>query len=163
MKSKYGFSLIELVLVMAIIGMLSTVVTFSLDVLHNPSNSDSFLEQNFNMISKLSLTKRKPIGWYASNSKQELYQLNSRGEKKIKLDSSEIDLYWEKYQDYNIQIKNFSGDIVVLDERLYQDPLIVFYPTGHISEAIINLKLDLFEISYLVNHNGIQVFNDGSK
>jgi len=153
-KSK-GFSLIELVMVLAIMGIMTTIVTLSISILDKGADSIVAIDKNVALISEMSVLSGQVIGWYASETHQELFYLDNKGQKINQVESKRLDSFWGAYSDYFIEVETFSGDVVRLNKFVTMYPLVVFYPTGANSGANIYFKSDVNEMSYRINQNGV--------
>ena len=155
MSKNKGFSLIELVMVLAIMGIMTTIVSLSISILDKGSDSISAINKNVAFISEMSVLSGKVIGWYASETEQELFYLDNKGQKISQVEAKRLDSFWSTYSDYFIEVEMFSGSVIRLNEFITTSPLVVFYPTGANSGANIYFKSDVHEMSYRINQNGV--------
>ena len=149
-----GFSLIEMVMVLAIVGLMTTIASLSISILNNDFDADSALDQYFSSISERSVLSGNLIGWFASERDVALFYLNKSGEKFKFVDLDTSKKTWSHYSKFRKSVEMTNGDVIFLEHSLSDIPLIVFYPSGFNSGAHLIFKDDSKELRYRLDQQG---------
>jgi prepilin-type N-terminal cleavage/methylation domain-containing protein len=86
-KSSKGFTLLELLVVLLIIGIASSVILVNTSSINNIIKGETSVEKNFQLISEESILSSKILGWFPGKSSQKIYILDSSGNKTTEFNS----------------------------------------------------------------------------
>lgn len=151
-KSIKGFTLIEILVVIIIIGITSTFLLIKIGLVDSVSNKKNSFKNLFNYLSEESIITGNILGWYANNNTDSIflldYELNQL--KELKYDKSP----WNKLISQTKTFKSFDGSLVNLKDTKIEKPLIIFYPSGENSGGILNIYNPNSILEITVNNNG---------
>ncbi|MDB4661290.1 type II secretion system protein [Gammaproteobacteria bacterium] len=152
-NSKKGFTLIEILVVLVLIGITSSLIFLNLNSVVSVNKNQSTFIKSFSYLSEESIVSGNIIGWHANNDRQFFYFLNS-----VNNDVNEIknpySKNWQNLNDYKKTFKSFDG--TEFDFEFYDDnkPLLIFYPSGESSGGFINIFFDEYIQKIEINTNG---------
>ena len=152
-NSKKGFTLIEILVVLVLIGITSSLIFLNLNSVVPVNKNQSTFIKSFSYLSEESIVSGNIIGWHANNDRQFFYFLNS-----VNNDVNEIknpySKNWQNLNDYKKTFKSFDG--TEFDFEFYDDnkPLLIFYPSGESSGGFINIFFDEYIQKIEINTNG---------
>ena len=81
---KKGFTLIEVLVSIIIIGLVSSIVFINFSVVESFEKNTTSLKEKFNYLSEESMLSGSMIGWYADNKNSKAFYLSNSGEKILK-------------------------------------------------------------------------------
>ena len=134
-KSIKGFTLIEILVVIIIIGITSTFLLINIGLVDSVSNKKNSFKNLFNYLSEESIITGNVLGWYANNNTDSIflldYELNQL--KELKYDKSP----WNKLISQTKTFKSFDGSLVNLKDDKNRKTTYYFLPIrrkfrGHI-------------------------------
>jgi prepilin-type N-terminal cleavage/methylation domain-containing protein len=76
-NSKKGFTLIEILVVLVLIGITSSLIFLNLNSVVSVNKNQSTFIKSFSYLSEESIVSGNIIGWHANNDRQFFYFLNS--------------------------------------------------------------------------------------
>ena len=151
-KKIRGFTLIEILVVLLIIGIASSLLVINAGLSDSVSTNKKSFENTFNHLTEESIITGNPIGWYANNEADLIYILD------YDLDQiDELQNYkspWDKFINNNKSFKFFDGSIIDLESNMQQVPLLIFYPSGENSGGTLSIYHSSFILETTINTNG---------
>lgn len=152
-NSKKGFTLIEILVVLVLIGITSSLIFLNLNSVVSVNKNQSTFTKSFSYLSEESIVSGNIIGWHANNDRQFFYFLNSNNNEVNEI-KNPYSKNWQNLNDYKKTFKSFDG--TEFDFEFYDDnkPLIIFYPSGESSGGFINIFFDEYIQKIEINTNG---------
>ena len=152
-NSKKGFTLIEILVVLVLIGITSSLIFLNLNSVVSVNKNQSTFIKSFSYLSEESIVSGNIIGWHANNDRQFFYFLNSNNNKVNEI-KNPYSKNWQNLNDYKKTFKSFDG--TEFDFEFYDDnkPLLIFYPSGESSGGFINIFFDEYIQKIEINTNG---------
>lgn len=152
-NSKKGFTLIEILVVLVLIGITSSLIFLNLNSVVSVNKNQSTFIKTFSYLSEESIVSGNIIGWHANNDRQFFYFLESNNNKVNEI-KNPYSKNWQNLNDYKKTFKSFDG--TEFDFEFYDDnkPLLIFYPSGESSGGFINIFFDEYIQKIEINTNG---------
>ena len=151
LNKKPGFSLIELLIVIVIIGLMSSILLLNTNIV-NITNSPKTLEEKFSEISQESIIRGKVLGWYANTDKQAVYEITN-DETFVK--SKPIYTYsWNEFIEFEKEIETSDGLKFKLSNDDLELPYILFYPSGETTGAKFTFHNNNQKYKFILTHGG---------
>lgn len=152
-NSKKGFTLIEILVVLVLIGITSSLIFLNLNSVVSVNKNQSTFIKSFSYLSEESIVSGNIIGWHANNDRQFFYFLESNNNKVNEI-KNPYSNNWQNLNDYKRTFKSFDGS--EFDFEFYDDnkPLLIFYPSGESSGGFINIFFDEYIQKIEINTNG---------
>lgn len=152
-NSKKGFTLIEILVVLVLIGITSSLIFLNLNSVVSVNKNQSTFTKSFSYLSEESIVSGNIIGWHANNDMQFFYFLNSNNNEVNEI-KNPYSKNWQNLNDYKKTFKSFDG--TEFDFEFYDDnkPLLIFYPSGESSGGFINIFFDEYIQKIEINTNG---------
>lgn len=152
-NSKKGFTLIEILVVLVLIGITSSLIFLNLNSVVSVNKNQSTFTKSFSYLSEESIVSGNIIGWHANNDMQFFYFLNSNNNEVNEI-KNPYSKNWHNLNDYKKTFKSFDG--TEFDFEFYDDnkPLLIFYPSGESSGGFINIFFDEYIQKIEINTNG---------
>ena len=152
-NSKKGFTLIEILVVLVLIGITSSLIFLNLNSVVSVNKNQSTFIKSFSYLSEESIVSGYIIGWHANNNRQFFYFLNSNNNEVNEI-KNPYSKNWQNLNDYKKTFKSFDG--TEFDFEFYDDnkPLLIFYPSGESSGGFINIFFDEYIQKIEINTNG---------
>ena len=150
---KRGFTLIEILVVLVVIGIASSLIFLNFSSVTSISKNQSTFAKFFHYLSEESIITGDVVGWHADNANQFSYSLDKNNQ--IILDiTNPYSNNWQNLSNFKKTFKSFDGseiDFDLYDEEL---PLLLFYPSGESSGGYINIFFDNYIQKIEINSNG---------
>ena len=150
---KRGFTLIEILVVLIVIGIASSLIFLNFSSATSISKNQSTFANFFHYLSEESIITGDVVGWHADNANQFSYSLDKNNQ--IILDiTNPYSNNWQNLSNFKKTFKSFDGseiDFDLYDEEL---PLLLFYPSGENSGGHINIFFDNYIQKIEINSNG---------
>lgn len=150
---KRGFTLIEILVVLVVIGIASSLIFLNFSSVTSISKNQSTFAKFFHYLSEESIITGDVVGWHADNANQFSYSLDKNNQ--IILDiTNPYSNNWQNLSNFKKTFKSFDGseiDFDLYDEEL---PLLLFYPSGESSGGVINIFLNDYIQEIEINSNG---------
>ena len=151
-NNKKGFTLIEILIVLLIIGITTTLITLNFNSISSIEKQQNSYEETISSLTQESIVTGHIIGLYVDDSDQYAAFFDKNNQKEIiksfnklsKKDSG-ISKRTFKYQD---------GTIINLDDNKTTSPILLFYPSGENSGGIIELYYEENIQRILIKNNG---------
>lgn len=153
-KSSKGFTLLELLVVLLIIGIASSVILVNTSSINNIIKGETSVEKNFQLISEESILSSKILGWFPGKSSQKIYILDSSGNKTTEFNSESLDPYWNGIAEYQKIVRGSDGEEIELESDITNYPLIIFYPSGENSGAELMVYRNEYIQKISISQNG---------
>lgn len=151
LNKKPGFTLIELIIVIIIVGLMSSILLLNTNV-SNVSNTPKTLKENFSEISQESIIRGKVLGWYANSNKQAVYEIvyeeNSTSSKPI------YTYPWHEFIEFEKEIETSDGLKFKLSNNDLDLPYILFYPSGETTGAKFTFYNNNQKYNFVLTHGG---------
>ena len=150
---KRGFTLIEILVVLVVIGIASSLIFLNFSSAVSISNNQSTFSKSFNYLSEESVITGNVIGWHANNENQFSYFLDNENQILSNIDNPFL-RNWKNLTNYKKTFKSSDGSEI--DFELYEEslPLLIFYPSGESSGGFINIYFDEYIQKIEINSNG---------
>ena len=152
-KLSKGFTLIEILIVLIIIGIASSLIFLNFSSASSISKNQSSFQNAFNFLTEESIVTGNIIGWHANNENEFSYVLDYKNTFIENLDNP----YSNNWSDLSQFRKTYqSSDGSIIDFENYEEdlPLLIFYPSGENSGGIINIFLNDYTQQITINTNG---------
>ena len=150
-KSIKGFNLLEVLIVIVIIGLMSSILLLNTNIV-NISNSPKTLEENFSEISQESIIRGKVLGWYANTNEQAVYEITNE---ETGIISKPIYRYtWYEFIDFEKEIETSDGLKFKLSNDDLDLPYILFYPSGETTGAKFTFYNNNQKYNFVLTHGG---------
>ena len=150
---KRGFTLVEILVVLVVIGIASSLIFLNFSSVTSISKNQSTFAKFFHYLSEESIITGDIVGWHADNADQFSYSLDKNNQ--IILDiTNPYSNNWQNLSNFKKTFKSFDGseiDFDLYDEEL---PLLLFYPSGESSGGHINIFFDSYIQKIEINSNG---------
>ena len=150
---KSGFTLIEILVVLVVIGIASSLIFLNFSSAVSISKNQTTFSKSFNYLSEESIITGDIVGWHANNKNQFSYFLNNKNEILSKIENPLL-RNWQNLENYKKTFKSSDGSEI--DFELYDEsiPLLIFYPSGESSGGLINIYIDDDLQKIEINSNG---------
>jgi type II secretion system protein H len=150
---KSGFTLIEILVVLVVIGIASSLILLNFSSADAISKNQSTFTKSFNFLSEESIITGDIIGWHANNKNQFSYFLNNEYQIVSKIENPFLS-NWQNLSNYKKTFRSSDGSEI--DFELYDEdvPLILFYPSGESSGGFINIFFNEYIQKIEINSNG---------
>ena len=150
---KSGFTLIEILVVLVVIGIASSLIFLNFSSVVSISKNQTTFSKSFNYLSEESIITGDVVGWHANNKNQFSYFLNNKNEILSKIENPLL-RNWQNLENYKKTFKSSDGSEI--DFELYDEniPLLIFYPSGESSGGLINIYFDDYIQKIEINSNG---------
>ena len=150
---KRGFTLIEILVVLVVIGIASSLIFLNFSSVVSISKNQSTFSKSFNYLSEESIITGNVIGWHANNENQFSYFLDNENQILSNIDNPFL-RNWKNLTNYKKTFKSSDGSEI--DFELYEEslPLLIFYPSGENSGGFINIYFDEYIQKIEINSNG---------
>ena len=150
---KTGFTLIEILVVLVVIGIASSLIFLNFSSVVSISKNQSTFSKSFNYLSEESIITGNVIGWHANNENQFSYFLDNENQILSNIDNPFL-RNWKNLTNYKKTFKSSDGSEI--DFELYEEslPLLIFYPSGENSGGFINIYFDEYIQKIEINSNG---------
>jgi prepilin-type N-terminal cleavage/methylation domain-containing protein len=150
---KSGFTLIEILVVLVVIGIASSLIFLNFSSVVSISKNQTTFSKSFNYLSEESIITGDVVGWHANNKNQFSYFLDNKNEILSKIENPLL-RNWQNLENYKKTFKSSDGSEI--DFELYDEniPLLIFYPSGESSGGSINIYFDDYIQKIEINSNG---------
>lgn len=150
---KRGFTLIEILVVLVVIGIASSLIFLNFSSVVSISKNQSTFIKSFNYLSEESIITGNVIGWHANNENQFSYFLDNENQILSNIDNPFL-RNWKNLTNYKKTFKSSDGSEI--DFQLYEEglPLLIFYPSGESSGGFINIYFEGYIQKIEINSNG---------
>jgi len=150
---KSGFTLIEILVVLVVIGIASSLIFLNFSSVVSISKNQTTFSKSFNYLSEESIITGDAVGWHANNKNQFSYFIDNKNEILSKIENPLL-RNWQNLDNYKKTFKSSDGSEI--DFELYDEniPLLIFYPSGESSGGLINIYFDDYIQKIEINSNG---------
>lgn len=148
-----GFTLIEILVVIVVIGIASSLIFLNFNSVVSIAKNQSTFTKSFSYLSEESIISGNIIGWHANNERQFFYFLDTSNNVVSEV-KNPYSGNWQNLNNYKKTFQSFDGS--EYDFGFYYDdkPLILFYPSGENSGGFINIFFDQYIQKIEINTNG---------
>ncbi len=153
-KLNKGFTLLELLVVLLIIGIASSVILINTSSIENVTQSRASIERNFQIISEESILSGNILGWFPDSTSQKIFILDSDGNKDTEFISGLLNNNWKSISKNKMIIKGIDGDDIELKNDITEFPAIIFYPSGENSGAELHIESEEYIQLIKLHQNG---------
>ena len=147
-----GFTLVEILVALIIIGITTTLITLNFSSLSSVTKQVNTIEDNINFLTEESIVTGNIIGWYFNANEQYAAYLLDEDKQKIIKDLNKSS--WVDTQSLKKTFKFLDGTKIELGEKEYKTPLLIFYPSGENSGGIIDIYYEEYIQRIVINNNG---------
>ena len=150
---KKGFTLIEILVVLVVIGIASSLIFLNFSSAVSISKNQSTFSKSFNYLSEESIITGHVVGWHANKENQFSYFLDNKDQILSKIENPFL-RNWQNLTNYKKTFRSSDGSEI--DFELYDEniPLLIFYPSGESSGGFINIYFDQYIQKIEINSNG---------
>ena len=152
-KSSRGFTLIEILVVLIIIGIASSLIFLNFSSASSISKNQSSFQNAFNFLTEESIVTGNIIGWHANNENEFSYILDYKNTFIENLDNPYSN-NWNDLSQFRKTYQSSDGSIIDFENYEEDSPLLIFYPSGESSGGFINIYFDEFIQKIEINSNG---------
>lgn len=149
-KTKPAFTLVELLVVLLIIGLASSIIFLNISSFSNNSLK-SPIEESIYLIKEESILTGEIIALSLSDSQQQWSIISRDGNKKIIKKNT---FNWGKLQSFTKTVETSSGSRVLLDNEMSLEPVIIFYPSGENTGAKLYFETIDKKLEIIISKNG---------
>ena len=150
---KSGFTLIEILVVLVVIGIASSLIFLNFSSVVSISKNQTTFSKSFNYLSEESIITGDVVGWHANNKNQFSYFVDNKNEILSKIENPFL-RNWQNLANYKKTFRSSDGseiDFEFYDENI---PLLIFYPSGESSGGFINIYFNDHIQKIEINSNG---------
>lgn len=148
-----GFTLIEILVVIVVIGIASSLIFLNLNSVVSVAKNQSTFTKSFNYLSEESIITGNIIGWHANNERQFFYFLDTNNQVLTEI-KNPYSGNWQNLNNYKKTFKSFDGSEHDFEFYIDDKPLIIFYPSGESTGGFINIFFDQYIQKIEINTNG---------
>ena len=149
-KTKPAFTLVELLVVLLIIGLASSIIFLNISSFSNNSLK-SPIEESIYLIKEESILTGEIIALSLSDSQQQWSIISRDGNKKIIKKNT---FNWGQLQSFTKTVETSSGSRVLLDNEISLEPVIIFYPSGENTGAKLYFETIDKKLEIIISKNG---------
>ena len=149
-KTKPAFTLVELLVVLLIIGLASSIIFLNISSFSNNSLK-SPIEESIYLIKEESILTGEIIALSLSDSQQQWSIISRDGNKKIIKKNT---FNWGQLQSFTKTVETSSGSRVLLDNEMSLEPVIIFYPSGENTGAKLYFETIDKKLEIIISKNG---------
>ncbi|MDC0185719.1 type II secretion system GspH family protein [Gammaproteobacteria bacterium] len=153
-KNRNGFTLLELLMVLCIIGITSTYVLLNTSILDFIETKENPIEDNFKILSEESILIGKSIQWFANKSESKFYTYNHFNQNLEEITVTGFNFHKMMKDQIEFNILKSNGQNVTLEKDFSEYPLIIFFPSGENSGAKIDMQNGNSKIEIYISQNG---------
>jgi len=146
-----GFTLIEVLVVILIIGITTTLITLNFSSINSIEKQSNTIDKRFSYLTEESIITGRVIGWYATNSNHYAAYLSNN-------DSQDDDKFfaetsWADDSSVKKIFKFADGTNIELGNDKSNNPILIFYPSGENSGGILELHYSDFIQKITIKNN----------
>lgn len=147
-----GFTLIEVLVVILIIGITTTLITLNFSSLNSIEKQKNTIDKRFAYLTEESIITGKVIGWYATNNSHYAAYLSNNSEI-----SNEVFLEttWTDNNSLKKIFKFADGTKIELGNNKSNSPILIFYPSGENSGGTLELHYSDFLQKITIKNNAV--------
>ena len=149
-KTKPAFTLVELLVVLLIIGLASSIIFLNISSFSNNSLK-SPIEESIYLIKEESILTGEIIALSLSDSQQQWSIISRDGNKKIIKKNT---FNWGQLQSFTKTVETSSGSRVLLDNEMSLEPVIIFYPSGENTGSKLYFETIDKKLEIIISKNG---------
>ena len=153
-KNYQGFTLLELLIVLLIIGIASSVIVLNTNSIDGLISNKNSIDNNLQTISEESILSGKVLGWFPSDSTQNVYVLDAFNNIDYEYGAISFKNSWGGALDDRKIFKGSDGEQIELEENITAVPLIIFYPSGENTGGELLIFGSEFIQKISINQNG---------
>ena len=156
-KHQKGFTLIEILVVLIIIGISTTLITLNFSTIKSIDSQGNTFQKTVNFLTEESIVTGNIIGWYLNSNKQFAEYINDNKNSEIDYDFDNSIL--NEIASLKKTFRFEDGTLVVIEEISNESPLMIFYPSGENSGGEIDIYHNDFIQRIVIKSNG-KVINE---
>ena len=156
-KYQKGFTLIEILVVLIIIGISTTLITLNFSTLRSIDSQINSFEKSVNFLTEESIVTGNIIAWHLNSNKQSANYIfdNEIEEIDYDFDNSFLNEIESLRKTFRFQ----DGAIIEIEEIQKDTPLMIFYPSGENSGGVIDIYHNDYIQKVVIKNNG-EVINE---
>lgn len=151
-KYQKGFTLIEILIVLVIIGISTTLITLNFSSLKSIESQINSFEKSVNFLTEESIVTGNIISWYLSSNKQYANYMFDNENKKIDYDFD--DSFLNEIASLKKTFRFEDGTIIEIKEIQKDFPLMIFYPSGENSGGQIDIYYEEYIQRIVIKNHG---------
>ena len=147
-----GFTLIEILVVLFIIGISATLITINFNSLSSIEKQKNSIENSVRFLSEESIITGHIITWYFDSNNHFATYISQDGDK---LKVSGLDEFiWRNKSTLKKTLKYPDGIKIELANKKLEVPMLVFYPSGEISGGEFEIYHKDYIHRLIIKNNG---------
>ena len=156
-KYQKGYTLIEIIVVLIIIGISTTFITLNFSTLKSVDSKINSFEKSVNFLTEESIVTGNIIGWHLNSNKQFANYIFDNENKEIDYDFDNS--FFNEITSLRMTFRFEDGTIIEIDEIQRDSPLMIFYPSGENSGGEIDIYHNDYIQRIVIKNNG-KVINE---
>ena len=156
-KYQKGFTLIEILVVLIIIGISTTLITLNFSTLRSIDSQINSFEKSVNFLTEESIVTGNIIAWHLNSNKQSANYIFDNEIKEIDHDFDNS--FLNEIESLRKTFRFQDGAIIEIEEIQKDTPLMIFYPSGENSGGVIDIYHNDYIQKVVIRNNG-EVINE---
>mgnify|MGYP001997614277 FL=1 len=156
-KYQKGFTLIEILVVLIIIGISTTLITLNFSTLRSIDSQINSFEKSVNFLTEESIVTGNIIAWHLNSNKQSANYIFDNEIKEIDYDFDNS--FLNEIESLRKTFRFQDGAIIEIEEIQKDTPLMIFYPSGENSGGVIDIYHNDYIQKVVIKNNG-EVINE---
>lgn len=156
-KYQKGFTLIEILVVLIIIGISTTLITLNFSTLRSIDSQINSFEKSVNFLTEESIVTGNIIAWHLNSNKQSANYIFDNEIKEIDHDFDNS--FLNEIESLRKTFRFQDGAIIEIEEIQKDTPLMIFYPSGENSGGVIDIYHNDYIQKVVIKNNG-EVINE---
>ncbi len=156
-KHQKGFTLIEILVVLFIIGITTTLITLNFSTLRSVDSQNNTFKNTVSFLTYESIVTGNIIGWYLNSTNQYAEYIYDNKNQEIDYDFDNS--FLSEIASLKKTFKFEDGTLIELEDKQSKSPLVIFYPSGENSGGEINIYHNDYIQRIVIKNNG-KVINE---
>ena len=142
-KHQKGFTLIEILVVLFIIGITTTLITLNFSTLRSVDSQNNTFKNTVSFLTYESIVTGNIIGWYLNSTNQFAEYIYDNKNQEIDYDFDNS--FLSEIASLKKTFKFEDGSIIELNDQMLELPMMIFYPSGENSGG----QIDIYHSNYI--------------
>ena len=156
-KYQKGFTLIEILVVLIIIGISTTLITLNFSTLRSIDSQINSFEKSVNFLTEESIVTGNIIAWHLNSNKQSANYIFDN--EIVEIDYDFDNSFLNEIESLRKTFRFQDGAIIEIEEIQKDTPLMIFYPSGENSGGVIDIYHNDYIQKVVIKNNG-EVINE---
>ena len=156
-KYQKGFTLIEILVVLIIIGISTTLITLNFSTLRSIDSQINSFEKSVNFLTEESIVTGNIIAWHLNANKQSANYIFDN--EIVEIDYDFDNSFLNEIESLRKTFRFQDGAIIEIEEIQKDTPLMIFYPSGENSGGVIDIYHNDYIQKVVIKNNG-EVINE---